>query len=421
MPSFFFVILAEILKLIAMKKFILVAGISFLAIHSFAFTSWQPFGPEGINALKMRFLYTEDLITRPVILIDTGFYLEVDSQWEFYSFHTPDIEYVDDQHVFVVNSAGSYSDGLYRLDIQTHESEVVHYCLNPAFIRKIGNTYYLGYEGGLQKSSDGLTWTAVEYFDAKNCTFISTSYYPPLIFEEKILIGTDETIDNTYISDNGGSEWYQIYGDLRIVAATYSASASCFYANTAPDSQLNGFFQSNSSSWDNIFFSENLNTVGRDNTGDVFLGWISETGEQKGVAKYNNPGLTFYNELLPDFHINNLSSTPDLVCGAIIYCCTPSGVYRGDIETGITAIESADKSYSLSNPMIDNVLHIVNNSDKYINFIEIYTLSGRLVQKAAYHTNANIIDISLPLLTQGTYICNISTENGNQIRKFVKL
>ncbi len=75
--------------------------------------------------------------------------------------------------VFCAIGSGSYSDGLYKFNIGSLQFERIEFAINPNFIKKLNSGYYFGCSEGLVYSSDGITWTDIDYFDYKSVTGVA--------------------------------------------------------------------------------------------------------------------------------------------------------------------------------------------------------------------------------------------------------
>lgn len=75
--------------------------------------------------------------------------------------------------VFCAVGNGSYSDGLYKFNLDSIQYELIEYAINPNFVKKVTNGYYFGHSSGLMFSEDGEIWTEVEYFNGKSVTGIA--------------------------------------------------------------------------------------------------------------------------------------------------------------------------------------------------------------------------------------------------------
>jgi len=66
---------------------------------------------------------------------------------------------------------GSFSDGVYKFDLTTHQFEVQEWALKPHFLIYCStlNAYYAGSQTGLLYSNNGFDWTFVATFYNENC------------------------------------------------------------------------------------------------------------------------------------------------------------------------------------------------------------------------------------------------------------
>jgi hypothetical protein len=69
--------------------------------------------------------------------------------------------------IFCAFGCGSYSDGLWEFDVDSLQFELIEYAYNPNFVKKLSSGYYFGWGNGLLSSTDGNTWTDVDYFNGK--------------------------------------------------------------------------------------------------------------------------------------------------------------------------------------------------------------------------------------------------------------
>ena len=117
-----------------MKILAITLLLSFSSIICSAYT-WIPFGPDTINASLCRFGIA---MGQSVIISPDGLYIyEDDMVWHLYEFGLPvkDVAYKSSTEILVAIGNGSYSDGIYTFNLETHEYEVVEWLLNPNFIQ----------------------------------------------------------------------------------------------------------------------------------------------------------------------------------------------------------------------------------------------------------------------------------------------
>ena len=75
--------------------------------------------------------------------------------------------------IFCAFGRGSNSDGLYSFDVQSHEFQLIGWYFMPNFVKKLPSGFYFGCDGsmgqnGLFHSTDGNSWTPLEFFNNKN-------------------------------------------------------------------------------------------------------------------------------------------------------------------------------------------------------------------------------------------------------------
>ncbi len=70
--------------------------------------------------------------------------------------------------IFCAFGCGSYSDGLYEFNVNSHEFELIEWIYNPNFVKKLSSGFYFGWDNGLLCYTDGNIWTDVDYFNDKD-------------------------------------------------------------------------------------------------------------------------------------------------------------------------------------------------------------------------------------------------------------
>ncbi|OQX78711.1 MAG: hypothetical protein B6D61_04840, partial [Bacteroidetes bacterium 4484_249] len=137
-----------------------------LALAGHAYT-WNPIGPDSANISKICFG-----IGLPywVLCADNGMYLYNynTNECDFYTYGLPvnGATWLSFDKMLVVMGNGSWSDGIWTFDFETHQFEVVEWFPNPNFLLydDFNNTYWAGFQfGGMMKSTDGLYWDSIPY------------------------------------------------------------------------------------------------------------------------------------------------------------------------------------------------------------------------------------------------------------------
>ncbi len=142
-----------------------------------------------------------------MICAASGFYLFSNTtfEWEYYTVDSlPVYEgvFLNFETLIFVTGNGSDSDGIYKFDKQSGQSEELYSCLKPYFIRYdgYGEKYYVGYENGLLVSEDGNSWADEPFFNDKPCVEMANQF-------NTIVIKANILAPSLFWSDNDGGTW----------------------------------------------------------------------------------------------------------------------------------------------------------------------------------------------------------------------
>lgn len=419
-----------------MKKIVLILLVVFSVTVIHAYT-WIPFCPDTIHANNICFGVGS---WKGVICSPNGMYLfEDDVQaWAFYTYGGLPVTgaaWLDGFKILVVMGNGSYSDGVYTFDLQTHQFEDVEWIVNPNFMLVVSvpdgqsnqftDEYYIGSQfGGMYKSVDGLTWSQVPYFTGKSCSAMDC-------FENHLVVSEVSNIYNIHWSDDYGVTWQEAAAGAPILTdLKFSYEGDLF--GIFPDySNSSGLFKSEDfgNTWQVDFWSDNMSAVGYDAMGTIFVGWKSSAGGNEGVALYNPaappPGLTFMNNGLASTNINKILLNPTMSSIAI-FCCTDAGVYMcNDYMVG--EYENAplnDKISIFPNPVTNDMKIRINLPENLINIskVEIYNSVGMKVFETKYrnglskHIEINLREAGFPT---GVYYLNCISPKKTISGKFI--
>jgi hypothetical protein len=403
-----------------MKKTVFFMLALLVGLVSFSQT-WENFGPEGIDANKICLLDDYDY-NRAIICTDAGFYFTPTlwmPVWEFFEFPVKGAANLDENNILVVLGEGSYSDGIYKFDITTHEIDVISYCIYPDFIlkRRDDARYFVGYESGLVESTDGITWTSVSAFNNKTC--IDMAYFPG---SEYLAVATNSAVDNVYYSEDDGANWTQMQSSFQISELLFDPNGN-LTGICSESTSNNGFYKRNGTQWENLFYAEKVNALGCDNTGTPFKGWYG--ADDKGIARYKSSELIFFDEGLPSLNINDIPKPLAQIGGNIVFCCTEEGVfYNDDYATRINTVEPDIQQMALfPNPVRNNqLLHIQPTVNSYPYQIVIYSQKGIPVKRINGETSRKeSISIDVNDLKKGLYFIHFINEEKRLTTKFIKL
>jgi len=393
-----------------MKKFTMLLFFILVESSGFGYT-WNPIGTVQMNATKISFGIT---FSDFVICSEDGLYLYNISthETEFYTYGLPvtDAAYLDPYRILIVMGNGSYSDGIWTFDLQTHQFSVVEWLIYPNFLfyDDLSGTYWVGGQwGGMMKSSDGLNWENVDFFNSKTCSRMAGYGQHLVVSEISNLIGT-------FWSDDSGVTWNASVNSPVISDMSFCSSGLLY--GIFPDySNSSGLWKSEDfgNSWQNVFYADNMSAVGFDCFGDAFAGWK----ENLGIARFDPsapaPGLTYLNEGLPNLNINKIQINPTMSAPAI-FVCTDAGVYFStDYMVGLE--EHLHNEISISPNPATRFVNI--KSDFRINSLNLFTISGKEIVKMIVDENQQQLDVSG--FDAGIYLLEIDTQGRSFVRKLV--
>ncbi|RLD54664.1 MAG: hypothetical protein DRJ05_14230 [Bacteroidetes bacterium] len=327
-----------------------------------------------------------------MICVDTGIYIITDyngNSWEYHNFRAVDAispGYGSDSLIVLMNEGG-YSDGIYSYNIETGLFNVIDYWYKPNFILANNslNQFYVGYENGLAFSEDGITWTDVAFFETLKCIDME-------IENGNYVVSTLFFINNTFLSQDGGNNWFSIVGvDIFGLASHSNSGIYGVSPDFSPNCGLNKL-NANNLEWENLFPSQTFSALGTDNMGIPFVGWHDGTPPFEGIAKYEGSDLVFYNDGLPNLNINYISS-PMILGATVIYCCTDSGAFERLLSVGIQETNEADNLSVFPNPITNQATIKLNfkKTNGINNSISVYNNQGKIVDEIKTGINTEII------------------------------
>jgi hypothetical protein len=394
-----------------MKKLttLLIALTLALAGHTY---TWNPVGPNSANISTICF---DVGVPYWALCSDDGMYLYNygTNEWEYYTYGLPVVgaTWLSFEKMLLVMGNGSYSDGIWTFDFGTHQFEVVEWSLNPNFLvfDNFNNVWWAGFQfGGMMKSADGLNWEQVPYFDGRSPCCMDFYY-------DHVVVSEVGNIFAMHYSDDGGETWQEAAGAPMITDMDFDGWGNL--CGIFPDySNSSGLWSSEDfgQNWDVMFWSDNMNAVGFDAAGEIFVGWK----EDLGIAQYDPdapaPGLTYFNEGLPSLNINRIQVNPTMSASAIFVCTDAGAYYCYDYMVGVEGPVSEDQTQIeiFPNPANEE-LHI--QSGFVIRKICLYNLSGDLMSEySPFEKNFKIRVNELP---SGIYFVEVSSTSGKTVQK----
>ena len=353
-----------------MKNLIILISALLVSAFTFAY-EWESIGPSNIQVNNFNTVFynvsIEILCTSDGILINEG------DDWIEYTYGglpAWSAAGLDPNNILVLLGNGSWSDGVYKFNLTSHQFEVVEWTPFPNFLHycEFDSMYYAGSEYGMWKSVDGLSFTSINYFDMKNCVDFAW-------FENHFVVSADGEI---YCSTDSGETWFQApIGSPPICDLSFHDEGT-LYGIFPDESYSSGLWSSNDfgENWDVEFWDIFMSSVGIDAEGNIFVGW-----ENEGIAQWNpvSQELEFFNDGLADFNINKITSHPYIDCINIV-ACTDNGAYLlTDYLVGFEERKPGYRYYSLSNypNPFDHTTTIVFSVDETCSTtLKVYNMLG---------------------------------------------
>ena len=321
------------------KLFVLISA---LLVSTFVSAyEWDSIGPSNVQVNSFNTVFynvsLEILCTSDGILINEG-----DNWIEYTHVGLPALNLVglDPNNILVLFGNGSWSDGVYKFNLTTHQFDVAEFIPFPNFFHycEFDSAYYAGSEYGMWKSVDGLSFSPIEFFDMKNCIAFAW-------FDNHFVVSADDEI---YCSPDSGETWVQAQSGSPYVCYMSFHDDGTLYGVFPGDSYSSGLWSSNDfgENWDVEFWDMYMSSIGIDADGNIFVGW-----ENDGIAKWNptSQELEFFNDGLADLHINKITTHSEIDCINIV-TCTDSGAYLlANYPVGLEEDKSRYQYNSLNN------------------------------------------------------------------------
>ena len=401
-----------------MKKLVLI--ILTLLISTFAFAyEWDSIGPSSVEVNNFNTVFynvsLEILCTSDGILINEG-----DNWAEYTSGGLPAWSAVglDPNNILVLLGDGSWSDGVYKFNLTSHQFDVVEYIPFPNFLQycEFDSTYYTGGEYGMWKSTDGISFVPIDFFYMNNCKAFA-------FYENHFVVSAGGEI---YFSPDYGETWTQAPTSSPSICDMSFHNDGTLFGILPDDSYSSGLWSSNNfgEHWNVELWDMYMSTVGIDLDGNIFVGW-----ENYGVSQWNpeTQELTSFDDDLPDLHINKITSHADIDCINIV-ACTDSGAYiLTNYTVGLEEIIPGFEHFSLSNfpNPFDNTTTIVFSLDETSSTnLSVYDVFGNkvatLFSGSAESGKEYSIDFSETALSQSVYYYQLQTESKiNAVKKMM--
>ncbi len=408
-----------------MRTFLIITILVFAMILG-AQESWMPFSFDTGNI----YTYFFNIETPYYTMAGTtnGFYMTPEDDPSFIETNLPVKGFapIDDTHCFFVMGDGSWSDGVYRFNMETLQYDVAIYTPWPNFLYKHpgGGGYFAGAEYGLYMSSDGVTWNEPTW---------TYPCYDITIYNNHIDIAAGNHILH---SPDNGDTWDDFATSQVFTAVEYDPWGT-LYGAFGGVSNSSGLWSSmnHGETWSLEFYSDHISCIDWNMNSDLFVGWNPpEDIESEGIGIWHPDiwQIECLNEDLPNLHINSITCHPLIDCINVI-ACTENGVY---MNTSYPF--SAEKT-----PDVEGTLNLSNypnpfNPQTTIRFsldesshckLSIYNVKGQkvasLVDEQLDRGEHTIVwdgsDRQGKAVSSGIYFCKLVSGNRVDNRKMVLL
>lgn len=313
---------------------------------------------------------------------------------------------LNDNTMMVTLGAGTYSDGLYDLNLSTQEWTVNDWFVWPAFILRCAanDQYYLGEITGLNHSANGSDWTHISALGQQSCTAFAG-------FGGHLVTNNGNIV---YYSDDAGLSWQQ--SSMPNLSGFRFASSGDLYAFMAVESDSDGLWRSHDfgATWELVFYSSNLCAIGPDFEGALPLGWnqANENGNYLELllpdgqrTPFNHPAL---NSGVRQLELFPLVNTP------AFFVVNAAGLH---FVTNFSGVENDEDLIPVPDPL--RVTLHPNPAASFVNLVfegktpavvelSLYDLRGRkLYSRSGLAVHDNRLGQSLPALPNGIYLLKI--------------
>lgn len=397
------------------KRLFTTISILQLILTSFSAT-WHPLGNIPSNASRICFGAS---YLHHVICTDDGMILYNISTQESEYFTYGGLPvwgagYLGPTQMLIVMGNGSYSDGIWSFDWQTHQFEVIEWLVYPNFLYHddMAHQFWVGSAwGGLYYSTDGWNWQEHPNFQSFPC--LGMSGYGSHLMVTVIMNST-----NFQLSDDSGVTWHYPEDYPLISDMCYS-----------PGGILGGIFPYNYDEsglwfsddfgvhWQQKFQSDYMSAVGFDCFGTCLVGWEAGQGLALYYPEAPPPGLVFLNDGLPSLNINRIQVNPTMSAPAIFVCTDAGAVWSNDyFLTGIPPENTEEPEVRLfPNPGGEE---ITAESSSPLFQVAWFNVFGQKIRE--FPVNSCRITLKEPLQIPGIYFLRIIFENGKAVTRKVE-
>ncbi len=330
---------------------------------SYANYNQVPFSFGGVSDGENRLFLYENDTWNPYLFFSNG--LPITSTWK-----------LNDDTMMVSMGAGTYSDGVWNFNLNTHTWTINDWFFLPNFVLQCpGNgCYYVGERDGLFKSTNGSDWTRITAIGSGDCNSFTSR-------DSSIVVNRDGFV---YYSHNSGQTWQQAgMGNLKGFRYT---SNGVLHGIMDVGSDSDGLWRSfdNGITWEVVFYSTGITCIGPDFNGYIPLGWNTAGVDDNYVSL-----LSPMDQLIPLSHPNLNSAVKQMEIFPLIntlsfYVLNSSGCYFiTDFLPVANQDEVATPAFKLEvfpNPSNTSVMVKLSSEIVGKPSLEIYNLRGQLIR-----------------------------------------
>lgn len=250
-------------------KYILSVALLIVALSAMAMEVYT-FGPD-VDYIYFASMEQNHMALGAINNSDHHLYLYNETDWDEYTYFAQGLPItgtcnLNETTLMVAMGNGSYSDGVYNFDLNTHQWTINEWFMLPNFLRYCpeNQKYYVGERDGLYHSADGINWSRIMAVGTNKCDSFAS-------FENHLISNNGSLV---YYSNNSGQSWQQANtSDLR--EFRYSGSGTRIYAIMDVGSNSDGLWYSDDfgATWSVAMFTAHLSAIGPDFYGEFPLGW----------------------------------------------------------------------------------------------------------------------------------------------------
>ena len=280
--------------------------------------------------------------------------------------------------MMVAFGEGTYSDGVYNLDLGSHTWALNEWFFWPNFIRKCdaNSSFYVGERDGLFQSSDGGSWSRITALGTAECNSFD-SHGVHLIANSG---------NNVYYSINSGQSW-QVASTGNLRSFRYTPSG-ILYAIMDVGSDSDGIWRSDDygATWVAVYYTSNLSCIGPEYSGYLCLGWDAPN-EMGNYVALLSPQHTMHqiehaslHSPVKDMDVFPLVNTPSFYVVTSLGCYFVTGFLPDAGDDPVLPEIPAAKLELSPNPFCEGSKISYQNASGEGLRLNIYNVKGQLIR-----------------------------------------